>query len=258
MKAHAEASGTDIKVRNLMSRAGGYSLGALLILVAASGCVDADCTPGQQIGCACPGGSSSVQECNSDATYDACQCGETTGDANPSAGANGDGVLSTACATDEDCGDGLTCAKGGPFVGLCTASCETTTDCLTGFGDSSFCESGYCTLVCETPAECPNGHCSRNLMGKDYCTGGKAEFFDLCDEDADCIEELTCSKELGTWGVCTAPCSSADDCNYSGNVEICIPSLNLCSPTCDDNSLFLCPDPWECIAIDDRDGYCAE
>lgn len=94
------------------------------------------CTPGQQSECACPGGGASVQACNAQGTYDACQCGdENRGGGGSGAGDNsgggGAGQGGGGGTKPDDCGNGI------PDPGECDGSPEfpdCPQDCMGGQG----------------------------------------------------------------------------------------------------------------------------
>jgi hypothetical protein len=77
------------------------------------------CVPGQQVFCACPGGSQSVQSCADDgASFGPCDCRDngSGGGATGAGGGAGDGCGDGTCAADEDCH-------------TCDADCGTCAPC---------------------------------------------------------------------------------------------------------------------------------
>ncbi len=117
---------------------GGLSLGLLGSIALACGGGDdvsgAACVPGQQVGCACPGGASGVQQCSPDgASFGPCSCGDATGDGSATVAdteidsASGDGTT-----TGSTCGNGV--EDPGECPAVCPQDCGSVDDTL---GESS-------------------------------------------------------------------------------------------------------------------------
>ncbi len=88
----------------------------------------------------------------------ALSCAESdTGDAH-------DQSIGETCTGNGDCVAGAICAVGGQFSGLCTASCDSTSDCETAFGSRTSCRSGYCGFTCgESVGGCFAGTCTSGV-----------------------------------------------------------------------------------------------
>lgn len=114
---------------------GGLALGLLCGIAVACGDGDgegsgsgASCVPGQQVACACPGGSDGVQVCTLDgASFGPCACGDPTGGEDATAGeteidsASGDGTTG-----DSTCGNGVEDPGECPMV--CPQDCAGVDD----------------------------------------------------------------------------------------------------------------------------------
>lgn len=123
---------------------GGLSLGLLASIALACGDGEGDgdgsggsCVPGQQVGCACPGGPDGVQVCAPDGSFfGACMCGDPTG------GEETDGMGSdTEIDSDSASGTG---------DGLCGNGVEDPGECDTA--QASYCAQD-CSSVDDTAGE---------------------------------------------------------------------------------------------------------
>jgi hypothetical protein len=113
----------------------------------------ANCVPGQQIECACPGGAPGAQACLPDGSgYDVCECpsadsGESTsGETAPTTDTSGTTVGSTG-GTDDDCN---ACGSAA-LAGVCAMSLQT---CL---ADQMCATMVGCTQQCGITQACADG-----------------------------------------------------------------------------------------------------
>ena len=137
-------------------------------------------------------------------------------------GAGGGAGLGAACASDGQCGDGLTCLLdttndpifgGGPAGGFCTHVCSADTDCLE---PDAVClqidpgQSGRCTLSCDV------GPAFQSV----------ADLFDPLDPTK-CRgrEDLRCGNATGDTGMCLPTCGDDTQCH---NGRVCDPRLAVC------------------------------
>ncbi len=133
-------------------------------------------------------------------------------------GTGGTVKLGRACATDAECGDGLTCLLansgkldgGGPAKGLCTASCAQDSDCST-FDPKGACieytaGSGYCFEGCDfgnpgstfLPSKCHGRQemaCAPLTSDGQTLTGQAC--LPQCNADTDCGSGLFCDVGSG-------------------------------------------------------------
>lgn len=158
-----------------------------------------------------------------------------------------------ACDADLDgCADGFTCfdISGGdgqyfcvppaatcapPGVRFGTSCYGDTTGCLPGTNhcEGDFHSLGYCTIRCLETAECPTGWvCRPGDSGYDVCAPDTLGAAELCARTPDpseppCAIDADCAGLPGALcvrsdprlpGVCSLPCTAADDC---GEGQIC-------------------------------------
>ena len=158
-----------------------------------------------------------------------------------------------ACATPEDCDEGLTCIDSDRFPGgycsaLCSdASCPEGARCVAGFGaklclaectadgdcrDGYQCWAGVCQPTCESDGECGSAGAT--------CEAGRCSGAE-CVVDSDCAGELVCLAsrctedvpgDAGTGLGNGEPCTAPSQC-LSG---ICLPPAQggVCAASCTD------------------------
>jgi hypothetical protein len=122
---------------------------------------------------------------------------------------SGQGICTTACATDAQCGNGVLCSFGYCIPQGSTptgGACSLPTEC-----EGAVCNFGKCTQECETDEECPgDGKCPNGV-----CTiGAQGQLGDVCGEGAEvCISGLVCliTTQGATQGVCQESCDVRTD-----------------------------------------------
>ncbi len=190
------------------------------------------CTPGQQIECACPGGTSGVQVCASDGDdYGACECGGALdGSARDGADASrlctpgqpvacpcpGGGSSTQVCAADGESYEACRCSDGGSARDSGVAPKDATADviaCVPGEQVACGCgagKTGYevCAMsgdsfgACQCPAQSDSGaeagtSCSPGASIQCPCLGGGSS-------------TQTCLSNGGGYGACACSGASKD------------------------------------------------
>jgi len=116
----------------------------------------------------------------------------------------------STCSGDEDCFDGATCVGGTckqeSTTGASSGGGNSTTSGSTGTGSAVPVPATACLddAKCTKDDDCPSGsHCNKALTPPQcqqlYCGG----LGTICDENAYCVEGLSCSTEED---FCTPPC----------------------------------------------------
>jgi len=112
-------------------------VGSVVAASACSGDGSAECVPGRQEQCACPGGADGVQTCADDGqSFGTCDCGGTGAGSGAGGGSGGAGG-GTTC----DCADGFFCNG--------EESCGADGECVAGtppdLDDNNLCTDDYCS-----------------------------------------------------------------------------------------------------------------
>ncbi|HEY5958788.1 MAG TPA: hypothetical protein VIV60_19640 [Polyangiaceae bacterium] len=208
------------------------------------------CTVGATNTCRSPTGCNGVQQCQSDGTWNTCDC--SSADDLP--------VLGGACVSNGECPEGATCLlpdgdawfSGGPPSGLCVADCTGNPDACQAFRNGiciSAARSGtnnkhaLCMPTCdltqgnsETPACSAIPHCACEPI-----ESGQAGFCrPFCLFDSQCPSGY-CDRQAG---VCV---SAPPPTHAAGFGESCTPNATDCDGVCRSvsNDLALCS--YRCI-----------
>jgi hypothetical protein len=175
-------------------------------LAAPIGCGDDEvCTPGEQVGCACPGGVDGAQSCNAEGSgFEACDC-EGTGP-----GAGGGPGSTASSATSGGAGPASSTASG-PMGCDGKGVCEDTdddanNDCVGCVLDGTVCEAAL--MACINSPDCV----------------GFIQCFDDCPDPPmqPCIDACAADQPAGAQafqpvascicGQCTSDCSGSPYC----------------------------------------------
>lgn len=181
------------------------------------------CTPGATESCACPGGSTRTQTCNTAGTgFGACEgcpstatcsspvgtscttdsqcCAQSNGDPTYCTGESGTYVCRAACTQDRDCVSGC-CATRTDGVRVCASasycacsvsvngSCTSDAQCCPQTnGDATYCTTdngvSTCRAACTTNSDCVSGCCTPRTDGVRVCAA--ANYCDPCAAHSNC------------------------------------------------------------------------
>lgn len=153
-----------------------------------------------------------------------------------SSGVGGGAGLAAACASDADCGGGLTCLTdtvndpifgGGPAGGFCTLACGGDGDCAA--------QGGVCLQI--DPGQ--PGRCTLGCAIGPAITSVAGLFDALDPKKCRGREDLRCGKPAGNTGRCLPTCGEDAQCHGG---RACDPRLAVCvdKPSTGDPSGALC------------------
>jgi hypothetical protein len=203
------------------------------------------CVPGATANCACPGGPSGVQTCNSAGTgYGSCDCPTVDPCKGKQCGPNGSGGSCGACGTGEICNVEGKCVATGP--GPCSLSSPSGT-CPSG----QTCVAGAC---CDAMQACGSSCCAAGSMCVQDQSGnlkcrGKCQASSDCGASEPCCAFLAGGKKsacltFAESGHCR--CATNSDC-----ATFASQGLSSCAPQGDANKQIV-TGPLECRPNDGK------
>jgi hypothetical protein len=183
-----------------------------------------------------PGGSGGVNTLPASSSSFTSSSTATSSTATSSTGVGGGAASSTAASST---GVGGSADAG---TGANGASCETTTECLSGYCVNGVCCATACTDTCQActnalTAQEPDGTCGNVQQGvfapgqcAGSCIGGFVTSQAACNGQGGCLqaESMSCAPYAGCNGpVCATSCTTASDCagGMVCTAGACVPAL---------------------------------
>lgn len=180
------------------------------------------------------------------------------------------GAIGSLCTKNGSaaCKSGICISPGqGAINKICSQPCDGNTPCPGGY----VCDeaNNYCIPQtgkkqigesCTSPQECVFGTCASDTSGKQFCTQ-RCTSNDQCPTNYECrnleftqkycLPKRAGDKKLGE------PCPNGPgDCESGNCLADPLNNRTFCTQPCDEDRQILCPKPYICKRLNDREAYC--